>query len=379
MRCTDTVYFDHAATSYPKPPEVVAALLRTLCEEGGNAGRSAHALSLRAAERLLSARETVAELFGLTDARSVVFTKNATEAINLAVAAYTAEGGHVLCDDMAHAALARPLYRLADEGRIRLSFYPHGAREEALFPLFAPDTVLLCATHASNICSHKADVAALGRAAKARGVPFLVDASQSAGHLPVHMGKMGADVLCLPAHKGLFGVMGAGAALFAHPEAEYPPFLSGGGGVHSQARTMPRDLPEHFEAGTLPLPAIAAMEAGVLWVKERGLSEIGGHISALEERLREGLGNTAGVTLYGAERTGHGILSFTHERLSPEALAARLDACGFAVRAGLHCAPLAHATLGTPEGGTVRLSLGATNTAAECERFLCALGEILKE
>jgi selenocysteine lyase/cysteine desulfurase len=321
----------------------------------------------------------LAEFFGLSDARGVVFTKNATEAINLAVAVYTQKGGRVLCDDMAHAALARPLYRLADEGRIRLSFYPHGAKGEALLSLFSPDTVLLCATHASNVCSHKADVVSLGQAAKARGVPFLVDASQSAGHLPVHMEKMGADVLCLPAHKGLFGMMGAGAALFARPEEEYPPFLLGGGGVHSHLRTMPRELPEHFEAGTLPLPAIAAMEAGVLWVKARGLTEIAGHIGRLEARLREGLANTAGVTLYGANEVGHGILSFTHARLFPEVLAARSDERGFAVRAGLHCAPLAHATLGTPEGGTVRLSLGATNTVAECERFLCALGEILKE
>lgn len=379
MRYAKGVYFDHAATSYPKPACVTRALLRAIEEEGGNAGRSAHTLSLRAAERVFSARERVAEFFGLSDARGVVFVKNATEAINLAVAVYTARGGHVLCDDMAHNALLRPLYRLADEGRIRLSFYPHAADAETLTASLSPDTVLLCATHASNVCSRTADVTALGTLARAHGVPFLIDASQSAGHLALHIEKAGADVLCLPAHKGLFGIMGAGMALFAHPDGEYPPFLSGGGGAYSLARQMPRELPEHFEAGTLPLPAIAAAEAGVAYIEKIGLSEIAGHIRALEVFLREGLTGLRGVRLWGAETVGHGILSFTHPRYAPDALAARLDEAGFALRAGLHCAPLAHQTLGTPEGGTVRLSLGYSNTKEECERFLLALDGILTE
>ena len=372
MKRFDGVYFDHAATSYPKPKEVLRAVDRALTEEGGNPGRSGHLLSVRAAERVFSARETVAEFFGLSDEKGVVFTKNATEGLNLAVSVFTQRGGHVLCDDMAHNALLRPLYALENAGKITLSFF--SAKQGV--PDFKKDTVLLCATHASNICSRTEDAEALGAFCKERGIAFVLDASQSAGHYAVDCSKICADAVCLPAHKGLFGIMGAGAVLFSHPESRFPAFLSGGSGSHSLSRTMPDELPEHFEAGTLPLPAIAALEAGIKRVKEIGLSEITAKARSLEKVLREGLGNVKEITLHG-DSCGGGILSFTHKRLSPERMASLLGDVGFAVRAGLHCAPLAHKTLGTLDfGGTVRVSLGYSNTKKECERFLKAVAEI---
>lgn len=364
-------YFDHAATSYPKPKSVTKALKRALLEEGGNPGRSGHTLSLRAAERVYSARETIADFFGLRDARGVVFVKNATEGLNLAVHVLAEKGGHVLCDDMAHNALLRPLYALEKAGRITLSFFSPGAK---VLP-FREDTVLLCATHASNICSRICDAERLGRLCKERGIFYLLDASQSAGHIPLSCEKIGADAVCLPAHKGLYGIMGAGALLFSHPDAEYPSFLTGGSGSHSLSHEMPRELPEHFEAGTLPLPAIAAFEAGVKWVKEIGLDAIYTQIWEMEKKLREGLGNMKSITLHG-EGAGGGILSFTHAAIPPERVAALLDGYGFAVRAGLHCAPLAHQTLGTEKSGTVRISLGYTNTSKSCDALLSAIAKI---
>ena len=366
MRRYKGIYFDHAATSYPKPKEVQKAVERAFTAEGGNPGRSGHTLSLRAAERVFSARETLAEFFGLSDERGVIFTKNATEALNLAISVFAGKGGHVLCDDMAHNALLRPLYALENAGKITLSFF--SAREWT--PPLKEETVLVCATHASNICSCVADAEKIGQFCKARGVAFVLDASQSAGHIPINCEKIGADAVCLPAHKGLFGIMGAGAVLFPHPREDYPVFLSGGDGAYSLSREMPRELPEHFEAGTLPHPAIAAFEAGVKWVKELGIDTIAAHIRQLEQKLREGLGNAKDFCIHG-EETGSGIISFTHKTLAPSRIASLLDSEGFAVRAGLHCAPLAHGTLGTLDlGGTVRVSLGYTNTERECERFL---------
>ena len=377
MRRYKGVYFDHAATSYPKPRAVLRAVSRTLCEEGGNPGRSAHTLSLRAAERVCSARERIASFFGLRDENGVVFTKNATEALNLAVHTFARDGGHVFCDDMAHNALLRPLYALADAGRITLSFFSSKETTEALAARFRENTVLLCATHASNLSARICDAPAIGALCKKRGVAFVLDASQSAGHIPIDCEKIGADAVCFPAHKGLLGIMGAGAVLFPHPREDYPAFLFGGSGAKSRERGMPKALPEHFEAGTLPLPAIAAFEAGIAYVEKLGISEIADQIRTLEAVLYEGLGNMQGVTLYG-EGAGGGILSFTHAHISPNALADALSAEGFCVRAGLHCAPLAHQTLGTPKSGAVRISLGYSNTKSECLRFLTAMHRMLK-
>ena len=378
MRYCKGGYFDHAATSYPKPTGVRRALLRAITSEGGNPGRSAHALSLAGAARTASARERIASHFGMRDENGVVFTKNATEALNLAIHALIGAGGHVLCDDMAHNAMLRPLYALSDQGRVTLSHF--SAREDmaSLRARFRADTVLLCATHASNICSRTCDARAIGALCREMGVAFILDASQSAGHMLIDCDAIGADAVCLPAHKGLLGIMGAGAVLFPHPREDLPPFLLGGSGAFSRERGMPRSLPEHFEAGTLPLPAIAAFEAGVAAVERIGIPEIGDKIGRLEGMLWEGLGSTRGVRLH-KDGEGGGILTFSHPDILPEVLADRLNGCGFAVRAGLHCAPLAHKTLGTPKEGAVRISLGYSNTKRECERFLRALDRALKD
>ena len=371
-----TIYLDNAATSYPKPQAVKNAVFQAIEEEGGNAGRSAHRLAMRAEERVFSARETLKNFFGLKDERGVIFTKNATEAINLSVAVFAKEGSHVLCDDLSHNALLRPLYALEDAGKISLSLFSSQKGASDLEKKWRPDTSLIALTHASNIFSYISDAEAIGNFCEKHGVAFLLDASQSAGHCPIDIERIKADVICLPGHKGLLGIMGAGVALFRRWKGDYPPFLSGGAASYSKWRQMPKELPEHFEAGTLPLPAIAAMEAGVLWIKEQGLASIRAHIGALEKELLTGLATVPGILLYGKEHTGNGVISFSHPNFSCETLAAMLDEHGIAVRAGLHCAPTAHQTLGTEKKGTVRISLGAFNTEKECEIFLDRLERI---
>ena len=378
MRCGKLLYFDSAATSYPKSRAVRRAVRRAILFEGGNPGRGAHALSLRAAERVYGARCALAELFSLSDERCVVFTKNATEALNLGVNAFAGTGGHVLCCNMAHNALARPLYALADAGRIRLEVFDARRGAEAVAERLCPDTVLVCATHASNICPFIADATAIGRVCRAAGVPFLLDAAQSAGHLPFSIDALGADAVCVPSHKGLGGIMGAGAILFARPREDLPQFLSGGGGAAPRAREMPQELPERFEAGTLPLVAIAAMEAGVRDVLARGAEEIASHVRLLEGALIEDLSAMAGVRLYTGGFRGGGVISLSCERFAPEHLAALLDEEGVAVRAGLHCAPLAHALLGTPPTGTLRVSVDGQTRLCDCRRLVDRLSRILE-
>ncbi len=380
MAWNKLIYLDQAATSYPKPAAVLRAVAGGL-RQAGNPGRSGHRHSVRAALAAYEVREALCRFFDAPSPEGVVFTMNATHAINLAIHALLGEGKengtpHLLYSDMEHNAVVRPLYRLAKEGRASVEEYPSAEGVVGVRARLRPETRLIVATHASNVCGRVLPIAEIGALAKKKGIPFLVDASQSAGHIPISMQKMGIDALCIPAHKGLYGPLGAGAAIFARPRAEYPPFLMGGSGSHSLSYDMPPHLPERFEAGSLSLPAILGLGAAVTYCERRGVEEMGAHVAELEERLTCLLSDMPDVTLRLPEEHGSGILSFTHARLSPEAVAAQLDACGIAVRAGLHCAPVAHRTLGTVRFGTVRLGLGHTNTKKECERLARTLKEM---
>ncbi len=376
MKYSEEIYFDQAATSYPKPPCVLEAVKRALTEYGGNPGRSGHRLSLGAAECVFSVREALCRFFDAPSAERVIFTKNATEALNLIIFSVLKNGGHALCSDMEHNAVLRPLLHLKREGRADFDvFESKELTEEGLKALLRPDTRLLVLNHASNICGRVLDAERIGRFCEGHGIVFVLDASQSAGHIPISMQKMKVDVLCAPAHKGLYGIMGAGFAIFRR-EMNLPPFMHGGSGVHSLASEMPSTLPERYEAGTLAVPAIAALGASLADIKEKGVGKIHGHIESMERCLGEGLTHIRGIRVLEKEARGSGILSFVHESLSPAALAERLDDAGVAVRSGYHCAPLAHRTIGSPDGGTVRIGLGASNTLSECEHFLERLEKI---
>ncbi len=372
------IYLDNAATSYPKPTAVGDALLRAIHEYGGNPGRGGHRLSFAAAEAVYECRCAVADFFGTPSPESVVFTAGATASLNLAIATAARRGMHVLMSDREHNAVARPIYRLAREGIIEYEIYPTkgdvlGEIEKRL----RKNTGLLIACHVSNITGFELPVAKIGALCRERGIRFVIDAAGSAGHLPISLSSLPCDALCAPAHKGLLGIPGVGIAILRDWE-EQREFLSGGSGVDSLSETMPSRLPERYEAGTLPTPAIVALSAGLKYLTHYGMERVMTDEERLRARLREGLCQRRDLCVYEPDNR-HGPLLFTHATLPPEEIAARLDRVGVCVRAGYHCAPLAHATVGTPKGGAVRVSPGITNHRRDIEDFLTLLARTLPE
>ncbi|MBQ2718799.1 MAG: aminotransferase class V-fold PLP-dependent enzyme [Clostridia bacterium] len=372
------IYFDNAATSYPKPPAVGEALLRGIGEYGGNPGRGGHRLSLAAAEAVYDCRCTVADFFDAPSPECVVFTSGATAALNLAITTAVRRGMHVLLSDREHNAVARPLYRLAREGIIDYEIYPTGGdvvRE--IERRLRRNTGLVVACHVSNITGFLLPVEAIGALCRERGIAFVVDAAGSAGHLPISLSSLPCNALCAPGHKGLLGVPGVGIAILNGWEGKRE-FLVGGSGVDSLSHTMPSALPERYEAGTLPTPAILALGAGLRHLRHYGLARVMAEEERLRARLCEGLLSRRDLRVYEPDNR-HGPLLFTHATVPPEEIAGRLDNVGVAVRAGYHCAPLAHRTVGTPPGGAVRLSVGIGNHPREAEEFLALLSRVLPE
>lgn len=370
------IYFDNAATSFPKPPEVLEQITACICDLGGNPGRGAHRLSLAAAEMVYACREAASAFLGAAAPEQIVFTQSATYALNIALWGLTTGGCHVLCSDIEHNAVMRPLYALQTARHISFDSFCTVDKSENeilqdIVQKIRPNTRLLVCTHASNICSIQLPIAKIGALCRAKGITFVVDAAQSAGHLPIDMTAMQIDALALPAHKGLFGIQGCGVLALA-PHVKPTPLVQGGSGYDSRAHDMPPSLPERLEAGTLPTPAIAGLLGGIGFVRSLGLTEIENRAKTLFLAARERLESLEGFRIYQAAHPGP-VLLFSHGTQSATSLARLLDKAGIATRAGLHCAPLAHAALGTPEGGAVRISFSPFNTLREVDTLWQAL------
>lgn len=374
------IYLDNAATSFPKPPSVAREVARAIDEYGGNAGRGAHSLSLAAAGKIYECRCALAELFGVDDERRVFFTQNATHGINTVIKGLLREGDHVLISDMEHNAVLRPIAKLAAEGRISydvFSTYPTEPYRSAAricasaSSLMRENTKMLFCNHASNICSATLPLAELAALCKRRGVLLCVDASQSAGHVDISVDSLGIAALCVPGHKGLYGPQGSGAVMLGR-EVRLDTLTEGGNGVDSLSHVMTDSSPERYEVGTLSTPAIAGLCEGVRFVRERGIAAIAAEEARLGKLLYDRLSCIGKVEIYAPYHSG-GILLFGVKGRDSEELASSLDACGVCVRAGLHCAPLAHQTLGTQSRGGVRVSLGAFNTRDDVDGFCRAL------
>lgn len=382
------IYLDNAATSFPKPPSVIRAVSDCLRLSCGNPGRGSHALSRAAAETVFSCRERAATLFDLSDPSRVVFTAGATASINTVLKGILRPGDHVLISDLEHNSVFRPLSRLAASGQISFDLFPtrfppcqnaDSAILSSLEGLIRPNTRLIFCTHASNIAPIRLPIRSIGAFCRKRGILFGVDAAQSGGHYPISMKQDRIDYLCLPAHKGLRGIPGAGLLLFGErPDLPLPETLTeGGSGYASFDPGMPSELPERFEAGTLPVPAIAGLSAGLEWVLQNGQEAIA---SAIEERVRrlgELLSGIPRLRIFLPEAEGL-ILLFSIDGIPSEAAAGELDRRGFCVRGGFHCAPLAHRALGTPEGGAVRVSPSELLTDAEAEAFAKGVRETVR-
>ena len=371
-----TIYLDNAATTWPKPTAVIRSVTEAMRNAGGNPGRGSHRLSTAAAELVYDCRNEAAQMFG-GDPEHVVFTHNATHALNFAIKGLASPGCHILIDNYAHNAVLRPVHALADAGTAEYDIYDaSGGDDEILENIrthLRPNTSIVIATHQSNLCSHVLPIEKIGHLCAQYGRYFIVDASQSAGHLPLHLEKMHITSLCMPGHKGLFGPMGVGLLLSA-PDVRYRTLLEGGAGIRSLDLSMPEELPERLEAGTIPLPAIAGLLAGIRFVRCTGIEEIHLHECALAGELNRLLGDLPGVTIYG-ESLGS-VVSFTVDGCSPAETGAHLASRGICVRTGYHCAPLAHRTIGTPENGSVRVSFSWFNKMPEIHALVAALEEL---
>ena len=368
------IYLDNAATTWKKPPTVYRALTQAV-RKYGNPGRSSHALSLSASEMIDDVRCLAAELIGAEDPSHIVFTMNATMALNLAIKTRIQRGGHILISDREHNAVYRPVCRLAREKIADFDvFSTRGNLQTNILSLLRENTQMLICNHVSNVDGSIAPIREIGELCRTRGIYFILDLSQSLGHIPFSLGEVCADAVCAPGHKGLFGVPGVGFVWLrdGHILRE---FLEGGSGSSSLSPSMPSDLPEKMEAGTLPTPAIAALGAGIRFLKKQTVEAVAAHEELLAARLCDRLYGIRGLHIYRGGRGGP--ISLCPTGITPDALTARLDAEGICVRGGLHCAPLAHAALGTQSTGTVRVSFSFFNTREEIDHFALRLHSLL--
>lgn len=355
------IYLDNAATSFPKPRETVRAMAAALENCGANPGRAGHALSLAAGRVVERCREGLAQMLGETDASRVAFCQNATDALNMAIHGVVRTGDHVISTLLEHNSVLRPLSELSRSGVITLTLVPPDAwgqiRAEDIERAMLPRTRLVVMTHMSNLLGVAQDVQAVGRVCRRHGALLLLDCAQTAGHLPLAPRVWGCDLLAMPGHKGLLGPHGTGA-LWVRSGVEVAPLRQGGTGSASESMFQPRMMPDCLEAGTLNLPGIAGLAAGMREALARR-EETHAHIVRLCSVLREALLNIRGVRVY--TQPGASLVSFNVEGVGSQEAAALLNRAGIAVRGGLHCAPGAHRFLGTLESGAVRVSPGIYN------------------
>ena len=376
------IYLDNAATTIRKPPQVVDAVVRAM-SSFGNSARGTHEGALTASRTIYDARCKAAALFGCPRADHVAFTANSTEALNIAINGLIRAGDHVISTDLEHNSVLRPLYRLREERDVSLDFVPadpHGNLDYADFErLLRPNTRAIVCTHASNLTGNAVDLACVGEIAQRRGVLFVVDASQSAGVLPLDMERMHIDVLCFTGHKSLMGPQGTGG-LCLRGDPDIHPWKVGGTGVQTYSERQPEQLPVRLEAGTLNGHGIAGLNAALDFIAETGIEAIHAHETALMRRFYEGVRGIPGVTVYGdftRERTAVVSLNLgDHD--SGEVADALAEDYGIATRSGAPCAPRLHRALGTEEQGAVRFSFGWYNTTEEADAAVRAIQELAR-
>ena len=379
------IYLDNAATSFPKPFGVTEEQARCMRQYCGNPGRGSHALALAASEKIYECRSAVAELFGFDHPENVMFTMNTTIALNTVIKGLLHYGDHVLLSDMEHNATFRPIYKLAREGYISYDIFSTFPNDPKTTPVdicraiehkIKPCTSMLICAHASNICSAVLPIAEIGALCRRYGILFVVDAAQSAGHIPIDVERMQIDALCAPGHKGLLGPQGSGFFLLREGLSA-DTLTEGGSGYNSLDGNMPKESPERYEAGTLPTPAIAGLCEGIRAVRRYGVENIGRHERDLNAFLQAHLSKLPRVKVYAPHHIGS-VLLFNIEGISADVVGQALDKRGICVRCGYHCSALGHATLGTPAGGAVRVSPGIFTTRAEMQALLGAVEELCK-
>lgn len=370
------IYLDNAATTFPKPRSVTEAVRECMINKGGNPGRGSHKLSRNAAELVYDTREAAAKLFD-AEAENVVFTMNATQALNCAIKGLARPGCHILIDNYSHNAVYRPVIALAKAGVCTFDIYDASGNTETTIADISKklrnNTSIVVATHQSNICSKVLPIKEIGEYCKKRGIHFVVDGSQSAGHIKISVKDMHISALCLPGHKGLFGPMGVGL-LVSGDGVKYRTIIEGGAGVASLDAYMPDDLPERLEAGTLPLPAVSGLLAGIRFVSEAGEENIHTYekmLTSIIEREAPALGR---MKIYG--ECGGSVISFNVDGYTPSQVGEYLSRAGICARTGYHCAPIAHKTVGSFDVGSVRVGVSYLNRPSDMYALLSALRKL---
>ena len=374
------IYLDSSATSFLKPPQVAEAVFRSF-NTIGNAGRGAHAPTLNASRLIYDTREKLAALFGTPDPSRIAFTCNATEALNIAIHGAIHPGEHVITTACEHNSVLRPLYLKEKEGT-ELTIIPADKKGRIRYDLLESsvksNTSAIVLTHASNLSGNVTDLAFVSNFAKKHGLLLIVDASQTAGSLPINVVKMGIDILCFTGHKGLFGPQGTGG-LYVREGLTLSPLKSGGSGIHSFDRQHPTDMPTALEAGTLNGHGIAGLNAGLDYILSTGVKNIHTKQISLARRFVNGISDISDLKLYGdidaPLRTP--IISLNIGNMSSASVSDILwEDYEICVRAGAHCAPLMHKTFGTEKQGAVRFSFSCFNTEAEIDTAIQAMHEI---
>jgi cysteine desulfurase / selenocysteine lyase len=395
MSASRRLYLDNAATSFPKPPSVLEAMMHYAADNGASAGRGGYAEAVAAGQILERCRAAICELINGESPSHVVFTLNCSDALNLAIkglidrstdAAVAQEKPHVICTASDHNSMLRPITALADAGWIDVTVVPIDPITGLLDPAdvrkaWRRSTRMICVTHASNVTGAVQPIAALGQIARERAVPLVVDAAQSVGHLPINVQRDHIDLLAAPGHKGLMGPLGTGF-LYIRPGVErlLSPLREGGTGSRSDEPRQPEIMPDKYEAGSHNAMGIAGLLAGVEWLLERGVESIEAHGRSLVQAFIDGASDVEGLRYFGPQgvRDRIGVFSVCIDGIGPGALAQQLEArFGILGRAGLHCAPLLHKALGTAAiGGTTRVSFGPFVTVQDVRYVTDALASI---
>ncbi len=375
------IYLDNAATTYPKPKAVYQNVMRAMTEYGANPGRGSHAMAIEGARVIYETRELLAELFNLDDPMKVIFTFNATDGLNQAIKGVLNPGDHVITTTMEHNSVLRPIKELekygventivqcASDGRVSVEDIEAAVRN---------NTKLVVTTHVSNLTGTIMPIEKIGQMCKRRNVLYLVDGSQSAGVLEIDMKKQNIDLLAVPGHKGLLGPQGTGA-LMINCDTEIKQLREGGTGSESSSVIQPDFYPDKLESGTHNLPGIAGLNAGIKYILNKGTKSIYSHEKKLLEIFIDEIEKNAKIKIYGPEDIDDrcGVVPLNVEGIDSSEVAFMLDTqYGIAVRPGLHCAPLAHKTIGTEKIGAVRFGIGPFNKKSDIMAAVKALNEI---
>jgi len=375
------IYFDNAATTFNKPKNVIEAVNDCLLNYCANPGRGGHKPALQASRAAYASREALAAFFGIDDPFRVVFTSGATESLNLAIKGVLKEGDHVITTSMEHNSVLRPLSKMKENG-VELTICQcaeDGSIDASeIEKEIKPNTKMIVCTHASNLTGTIMPVKAIGGVCRKHDLLFLVDAAQSAGVWDIDIKDMNIDMLAVPGHKSLMGMQGSGI-LYIGERADVTPLKEGGTGSDSEQIVQPQAIPDKYESGTLNLPGIVSVGAGVSFIREAGTGQIRRHEEALTRKFLEGVRNIKNAVVYGHNSPAIAVVALNLENVSASEFAYLLDyEFDICARAGLHCAPYAHMTIGTLERTALRVSFGYFNTEDEIGKTVDAIYDISK-